>query len=234
MRDDLIRIIKKAKEMGFKQVQIATNGVRIAKDRAYVQELKDAGLNTVYLHFDGVTTETNPFLKMHKKAIEKLSDIKKRPKDKPFSLHIDEKIKIEHFAKDIPIAAYKLVSKFWPGPLTIVLQSKDAGTIGIRMPDNEIALRIITLAKVLQQAGWATSAFVATNTATGAAALSWMYIEWVVRGKPTVLGAASGAVAAWSPSHRPRGSSDRCRRSSSPGLADPSHNRPQLVGRFRV
>ena len=41
----------------------------------------------------------------------------------------------------------------------------------------------------------ATSAFVATNTATGAAALSWMWIEWVVRGKPTVLGAASGAVA---------------------------------------
>jgi len=41
----------------------------------------------------------------------------------------------------------------------------------------------------------ATSAFVATNTATAAAALSWMFAEWVGRGKPTVLGAASGAVA---------------------------------------
>jgi Amt family ammonium transporter len=41
----------------------------------------------------------------------------------------------------------------------------------------------------------ATSAFVATNTATGAAALSWLFTEWAVRGKPTVLGAASGAVA---------------------------------------
>ncbi len=41
----------------------------------------------------------------------------------------------------------------------------------------------------------ATSAFVATNTATGSAALSWMYVEWLVRGKPTVLGVASGAVA---------------------------------------
>ncbi len=41
----------------------------------------------------------------------------------------------------------------------------------------------------------AASAFVATNTATGAAALSWMYVEWLVRGKPTVLGVASGAVA---------------------------------------
>jgi Amt family ammonium transporter len=41
----------------------------------------------------------------------------------------------------------------------------------------------------------ATSAFVATNTASAAATLSWMFTEWAVRGKPTVLGAASGAVA---------------------------------------
>ena len=41
----------------------------------------------------------------------------------------------------------------------------------------------------------ATSAFVVTNTATAAAALGWMFSEWATRGKPTVLGAASGAVA---------------------------------------
>ncbi|OLC17165.1 MAG: ammonia channel protein [Candidatus Rokubacteria bacterium 13_1_40CM_69_27] len=41
----------------------------------------------------------------------------------------------------------------------------------------------------------ATSAFVVTNTATAAAALGWMLTEWAMRGKPTVLGAASGAVA---------------------------------------
>jgi ammonium transporter, Amt family len=41
----------------------------------------------------------------------------------------------------------------------------------------------------------ATTAFVTTNTAAAAAALSWMFTEWAVRGKPTVLGAASGAVA---------------------------------------
>ena len=43
--------------------------------------------------------------------------------------------------------------------------------------------------------GLATSAFVVTNTATAAAALAWMVAEWIYRGKPTVLGAASGAVA---------------------------------------
>ena len=43
--------------------------------------------------------------------------------------------------------------------------------------------------------GLATSAFVATHLATAAAALSWMAMDWIFRGKPTVLGAASGAVA---------------------------------------
>jgi ammonium transporter, Amt family len=43
--------------------------------------------------------------------------------------------------------------------------------------------------------GLATSAFVATHVATAAAALSWMAMDWIFRGKPTVLGAASGAVA---------------------------------------
>jgi Amt family ammonium transporter len=43
--------------------------------------------------------------------------------------------------------------------------------------------------------GLATSAFVATNTATAAAALSWMAMDWFFKGTPTVLGAASGAVA---------------------------------------
>ena len=43
--------------------------------------------------------------------------------------------------------------------------------------------------------GLATSAFVVTNTAAAAATLAWMVAEWMDRGKPTVLGAASGAVA---------------------------------------
>ena len=41
----------------------------------------------------------------------------------------------------------------------------------------------------------ATSAFVVTHLATAAAVLSWLFAEWSSRGKPTVLGAARGAVA---------------------------------------
>jgi hypothetical protein len=72
MRDDLVKIIKKAKELGFPQVMLATNGVRIAKEPELVQQLKDAGLSTVYLHFDGVSRKTNPFLTIHKMAIKNL------------------------------------------------------------------------------------------------------------------------------------------------------------------
>jgi Amt family ammonium transporter len=43
--------------------------------------------------------------------------------------------------------------------------------------------------------GIAANAFVTTNTASAAAAMSWAFIEWQHRGKPTMLGAASGAVA---------------------------------------
>ncbi|HAO93156.1 MAG: ammonia channel protein [Deltaproteobacteria bacterium GWC2_56_8] len=43
--------------------------------------------------------------------------------------------------------------------------------------------------------GLATSAFVVTNTAAAAAALSWLFAEWIHRGKPTLLGLASGLVA---------------------------------------
>ena len=43
--------------------------------------------------------------------------------------------------------------------------------------------------------GVAGSAFLVTNTSAATAALTWMFAEWVVTGKPTVLGIASGVVA---------------------------------------
>jgi ammonium transporter, Amt family len=47
----------------------------------------------------------------------------------------------------------------------------------------------------LEASGLAANAFLATNTAAAAAALGWMVAEWKLRGKPTALGTASGAVA---------------------------------------
>jgi len=47
----------------------------------------------------------------------------------------------------------------------------------------------------LKANGLAANAFVTTNTAAAAAALAWLFAEWSHSGKPTMLGAASGAVA---------------------------------------
>ena len=47
----------------------------------------------------------------------------------------------------------------------------------------------------LEATGLAALAFGNTMTATAAAALSWLFTEWMIKGKPSMLGAASGAVA---------------------------------------
>ena len=61
VRKDIVKLIEMAKEEGFSHVQIATNGLRLAKRENLAKELKAAGLNTVYLSFEGVTSE--PYIK---------------------------------------------------------------------------------------------------------------------------------------------------------------------------
>lgn len=55
MRDDIVDIVKMAQKFDFAQIQMATNGIKLAKDQKLCKDLNDAGLNTVYLQFDGVT-----------------------------------------------------------------------------------------------------------------------------------------------------------------------------------
>ncbi|MDR2856183.1 MAG: radical SAM protein [Methanomicrobiales archaeon] len=70
LREDLPDLVRLAKRKGFLQVQIATNGILLAKDPNLAQVLKDAGVSTVYLHFDGVSKKTNFKLKRDLQAIE--------------------------------------------------------------------------------------------------------------------------------------------------------------------
>ncbi len=55
VRDDLPGIVFMAHEMGFSQIQVATNGLKLAKSPDLCRNLALSGLNTVYLQFDGVT-----------------------------------------------------------------------------------------------------------------------------------------------------------------------------------
>ena len=81
---------------------------------------------------------------LNKRAVERLYKVKRRSRDKPFTIHIAQTEKVEEFARDISTNAYKLIDKLWPGPLTIILKSrKNNGAVGLRMPKNLIALNLL-------------------------------------------------------------------------------------------
>ncbi len=63
IRNELFDFIRKAKEIGFKHVEVNTNGVRIASDPEYAKKLKEAGVSTIYLQFDGLTSEVYKFIR---------------------------------------------------------------------------------------------------------------------------------------------------------------------------
>lgn len=67
VRKDIVELIKLAIEEGFSHTQIATNGLRLARSPQLAKDLKNAGLNTVYLQFDGVNEE--PYLKIRNKNL---------------------------------------------------------------------------------------------------------------------------------------------------------------------
>ena len=82
----------------------------------------------------------------NKQALERLIAVKGRPGNKPFSLLVADKAAVAEYTADIPVAAYKLIDRFWPGPLTIVFKAISGGTVGIRMPDDKTALKVIGMA----------------------------------------------------------------------------------------
>ncbi len=86
----------------------------------------------------------------NRKSMDRLMEVKNRPAEKLFTIHIADKDKIEEFAMDIPIEGYKLIDKFWPGPLTLVFKSKKNNnqTVGMRMPSNRIAQDLINITAV--------------------------------------------------------------------------------------
>jgi len=75
IRDDLFEIIRMSKEVGFSHVQVNTNGLKLADSAEYCKRLKDEKVNTIYMSFDGVTKETNPWIDQNKKAIKNLRKI---------------------------------------------------------------------------------------------------------------------------------------------------------------
>lgn len=82
------------------------------------------------------------------KALRALDKAKNRPKDKHYTVHISDVNMIGSLGCRIGKPAKKLVDKYWPGPLTIILKSRSGEKIGFRMPANKVALQLIAEAKV--------------------------------------------------------------------------------------
>lgn len=73
-------------------------------------------------------------------AVTKIYKVKKRSKNKPLTLHISKRETLESFDCEITHLAKILMDKFWPGPLTIILNTKDKKkTLAFRIPKDEIA-----------------------------------------------------------------------------------------------
>ncbi|HEX7555588.1 MAG TPA: radical SAM protein [Leptolinea sp.] len=76
LRDDLPEIISVGKRLGFSFFQVNTNGLRIASDRHYLAVLKQAGLSTVYLQFDGTTDDIYQAIRGRRILSQKIKAIK--------------------------------------------------------------------------------------------------------------------------------------------------------------
>ncbi len=76
LRKDLAEIVRMGKMMGVTHIQVNTNGLKLAADPTYAQELADAGTDLIYLQFDDVSDKTyealrgRPLFEQKRQAIE--------------------------------------------------------------------------------------------------------------------------------------------------------------------
>ncbi len=83
---------------------------------------------------------------------KKIYAAKGRPSDNPLIVHIADMSYLEKIVKEIPPEAYKLAEKYWPGPLTMIMNKAEIvplettgglSTVAVRMPSNKIAAEFI-------------------------------------------------------------------------------------------
>ena len=94
---------------------------------------------------------------LNEKAVNKIFVAKGRAGDNPLIVHISDYYMLSDLVQNVGSIEQKLIDKFWPGPLTIIFDRKKcipnnvtAGleTVGIRMPRDEIARRLIEYSRL--------------------------------------------------------------------------------------
>jgi L-threonylcarbamoyladenylate synthase len=95
-------------------------------------------------------------------AVARIYEIKGRPSDHPLIVHIADLKYLEQWISDIPEYAISLARDFWPGPMTLILHRSELAkdfitggqdTVGIRIPDNSLALGLLEAFHKLGGAG---------------------------------------------------------------------------------
>ncbi|HWI52158.1 MAG TPA: L-threonylcarbamoyladenylate synthase [Symbiobacteriaceae bacterium] len=90
-------------------------------------------------------------------AVARIFVAKGRPSDNPLIVHVSDRDMLADVVKEIPPKAEKLIERFWPGPLTLVLPKLpgipdsvtcNLPTVGVRMPHHPVALALIRAAGV--------------------------------------------------------------------------------------
>lgn len=85
-------------------------------------------------------------------AVGRIFALKQRPRTQALSLHLGNSPELERWADDVPEGARRLAERFWPGPLTLVVPSRDEvsevvrggrPTVGLRVPDHPAARELI-------------------------------------------------------------------------------------------
>ncbi|MBA1334089.1 MAG: Threonylcarbamoyl-AMP synthase [Firmicutes bacterium] len=94
---------------------------------------------------------------LDEQAVKRIFEAKGRPSDNPLILHISSTGQMDRLVTRVPERAVKLMERFWPGPMTLVLEKSPlvpgavtAGldTVAIRMPDHPVAKAVIEHAGV--------------------------------------------------------------------------------------
>ncbi len=81
-------------------------------------------------------------------AIDNLYSVKRRPRNKELSILIAEPDDVRKHVKQITPIANKLISSFWPGPLTIIFDLPDNRTVGIRNSSHHVVKDLLNAAGI--------------------------------------------------------------------------------------
>lgn len=76
-------------------------------------------------------------------AAERTATWNGRDKDRPLTWHVADLEDVKKLGARITLPAERLMERYWPGPLTLILPTQDGGTIGVRMPAHEFTRAVI-------------------------------------------------------------------------------------------